>query len=601
MSVGKREPVPLLGRVQTWGIAKHGLVRDGTITLANASTEPHAQPLPAPGIAEWTSGDVLYVKRPGWTGPQIDPAEQAALIAAGLDFRNYALISGGQRSIGNTGSPSLDGGWLQFDGSGACWRWRLTSVTGTATAAVMSFQRRRFGLFDGQAYDPATYSTPAFSLRQDDLPLVWVRQNDPVLGWTNLAVPQDQVVTPYLVSATRDGTKTLWALLVDHYPSGHDTGLGSTMIERPLGFIEVTVSGTSVTAQTIRSRAECVGAFTHPTMAIGNTLWVGVYETATETYPGVCESGRTIVHVERVGHFDVSTTYNAETMFISYELLEGFSATGGLAGQIVAMWYDAVDQLHEITLDIDHTHTVTHTPASSSVTGEIDIITDCATENGFIRTGSITWARTDDYAVAESCTWTLRDNGAARLSQTVTRTGAASVSFSFVRNADESNSGLPGLTWSHSNSLSLNGNVVETRSYGPGTAGDPPPGSAVSMRAVLGAAVKGAWTSHVDDRTVLYSLPTDCILHANRVWLDLARYSAQSIGFRIQRAATGDTQHTLGDVLTPGGVITHSASIDPGTVKRVVVSGSYEPVQQAFASSVSVDDPGVTHERVCWV
>lgn len=593
MSVGKREPVPLLGRVQTWGIAKHGLVRDGTITLANASTEPHAQPLPAPGIAEWTSGDVLYVKRPGWTGPQIDPAEQAALIAAGLDFRDYALISGGQRSIGNTGSPSLDGGWLQFDGSGTCWRWRLTSVTGTATAAVMSFQRRRFGLFDGQAYDPATYSTPAFSLRQDDLPLLRAIAAD----GSTIDVPTDTLVTPYLVSTTPDGIKSLWMLMVEHNkPSG------TTFVDRPMGFVEVTISGTSVSAQAIRSRAECVGAFSAPTMDIGVTLYVKMGRTTTETFEGVCGSGRDIIRfVEEAAGISADTDSNGGNY--AYQIVQGFDTAGGVVGQIIAMWYDAAGVLHEITLDIDHTHTVSHSVPSSSYSGQIERVTDCATSNGWIETGSVSWSRTDSYVSTETCTWRIRDNGVERLSKTVTRTGSATIDFAYTAFADGSNTGLPGHTWSHTNSVYVDGVLLEQRNYGPSNVADGSnPINADAIRSAMGAVVDGGWRNHVDTRTVLYNTPTRVQLWAQAASIDLARYSAQVVGMRDARSNSGGlNSHEFGNVLTPAGVIPHSESVSLAPGERVRVTGSYEPVQHAFASSVSVDDPGVTHERVCWV
>lgn len=74
------------GKLGIFGQPYHGLWKGGFITLPNGATK--ACPAPA-------NGGVVLIRQPGQAEVVRSPAEQAADAAAGWEWRNYALISGG--------------------------------------------------------------------------------------------------------------------------------------------------------------------------------------------------------------------------------------------------------------------------------------------------------------------------------------------------------------------------------------------------------------------------------------------------------------------------------------------------------------------------
>lgn len=591
MSVGKREPVPLLGKVVVWGLPKHGLVRDGVITLANTNTEAYVQPLASAEVGDWSGADTLLVLRPGWSAPTLDPAEQAAHIAAGRDFRGYALISGAWRDLAE---QSLDlGSWLAFAPDGSCWWWNLTGVSGAEPAFVMAFQRRRFGLFDGETYAFDPRATPAFSLGQSGAPDLEVRDAD---GTTRL-LPQTGIATPYCVSIAQGGAKSLWMLMTDHYSPWHTSGIGSTIRERPIAFIEATITGSGIAAATIRTRAQCMGARTN-TITGGGALRISATVSTSEQAIGTCEDLSTIYETTYTAGLALDD-YDAPAS-ASYTVPLSFSEVGALSPQIVAMWYDAAGVLHEITLDIAISYVITHSGAGGA-SGQVVHTQQCGAPT--IKTGSLHRSRTDDYTVAESCTLTLRDNGALMLQKTVGRSTTASVDYQADSDADFN--ALPGNGWfvSVSTSLTLDGALVGSHTTSE-SGYDFLLFSGMLHPVTLALA---APADANDNKRQFSAIPMRAqIIGGAQVVVDLVRWSNNAIGFRVQRAAPGDpvnglSRHEFSDVITPAGVIPHSRVEDFAGPVRVRCSGSVEPMEGLFASSVSEDAAGVTHEPVCWV
>lgn len=136
----------------------HGLWKQGQITLPNGQQKTY--PMPSGNVTE-LFGNSRLVRVPGLAVPNRNPAEQAADLAAGREWRNYALLAGYEPVYAGTGisrtAPTFgptDGCWLYVDPMLNVWRIRcFANWTGGSTdAASGSIEVRRFGRFDGQAH-----------------------------------------------------------------------------------------------------------------------------------------------------------------------------------------------------------------------------------------------------------------------------------------------------------------------------------------------------------------------------------------------------------------------------------------------------------------
>lgn len=329
----KNQPGPA-GVVKMFGHPWHGLVEDGTLTLPNAATMPY----PAPTAAG--EADVLAFVVPGTPAVVRTPAQAAADAAAGRQWLDYALISGrttrrlyGQPIGGN-------GSWLYAAPDGSRWLATLAGVPGTHDltapwSTTVTFDR--FGAFG----TPPEQHVLAVTLAdwQQTLPV------DPAEPYfldgfwgevTNAKVEMEDVRrdgSAALLCVQMDMNAFAWAFITDKEP-----------IKRLLiGTIEMTLTGTpgvdAAAALTVRhSRAAMLGTLSwsetpdyvryyHAYIGDGSpgTTW---FWTADPEDPGVD------------GFSGAQAAVGSRTGAASH------------TGRVMAVGYDAIGQLREITLDI---------------------------------------------------------------------------------------------------------------------------------------------------------------------------------------------------------------------------------------------------------
>lgn len=139
--------LPDMAKIVMIGQPYHGLWKGGSITLPNAETKT----CPAPA-----NGSCILLRVPGQPAVTRSEAEQEADALAGLEWRNYGLISGGR--YGGIGKIHAEGGAayvVLIDAAKA--RWVLSFAKNFNSSGNFAFSLRRFGHIDGTS---ATWETP---------------------------------------------------------------------------------------------------------------------------------------------------------------------------------------------------------------------------------------------------------------------------------------------------------------------------------------------------------------------------------------------------------------------------------------------------------
>ena len=124
----------LLDRIKTWGLSFHGLWKGGSITLPNGATKT----CPAP-----VGGGVVLLMVPDQPAVTRSAGELADDEAAGREWRNYGLISGGRYGsldplYGAPGTAAV----LLIDAAKVPW---LMHITWASAQTYMTVKLRRFG------------------------------------------------------------------------------------------------------------------------------------------------------------------------------------------------------------------------------------------------------------------------------------------------------------------------------------------------------------------------------------------------------------------------------------------------------------------------
>jgi hypothetical protein len=244
----------------------HGPVQDGVLTLPNEETLPHTQPWGVTALPH-LSGRAWKVQGPGAHIPQRTPEEQAADEARGMQWFDGALISGNAGHFyGKSLYHSGTNGWfIYLAPDGSLWRAGLHGSTGggpydssTARQYRVDFVRMngRFRYGDPDpAEDPITVlSAPFSNWGQDTGPEI-----PDVTSWYEL------VEDVFL-----NGSKVILSLSPGSWitfpepPATIKNHQYSQLWNRPIGFIQVTISGTpgvdaAVTVELLRNRAQTVG------------------------------------------------------------------------------------------------------------------------------------------------------------------------------------------------------------------------------------------------------------------------------------------------------------------------------------------------------
>ena len=586
MSIDKRMPV--FGNVNAWGISRHGLVKEARMTLGNGAQIDWQQPSNN-GPNVWSAANTFLVRRPGWTGPALPPDQAASLFAEGHEFRNYAILSGGTCDLG--GRSLGINSWLWFDAGGACWRYQLTGMAGTNAARSFTFSRRRFGLLD-VSVAPSTVTTAPIDLGQSGAPTIY--QLPPGGGFLREAISAEVAMETRLVSTTPDGARSLWMCYIRPRVDGR---LGApwtkpsdlTLLDdRPLAFVEVSVNpdGT-LSAETIRGRTACLGAHAS-TSDMGPDRRVDFRLALLSSVPGGCGGSDT----RRRQTYGFRRVYDPPGGYDYTEWGNGTEAQA-LTGAIIAMWYDTVGGLHEITLDISRTFSRAMTPhADESATAELVPVCD-NTYSHFAP--SITGSAGYDWTLSETLAVVLRDNGAeipgVGIDLSVSGEGACTIE-AMAPERDVPPSGSPGFEYGESASgtvtVTLNGDTISHTPF-PGWFLNP---SSMPLPELADQYFLFPW---------YFNQPQQAFtpITFGGVWVDVVRWSNHAIGARLDFLGLSP-RHRFGNIATPSGPVAHAESVALPHLARLVCSGSWHPVTHQFASSVSQYGESIMHYPVCW-
>lgn len=147
-------PHPLARRV-IFGNPYHGPVQGGMLTLPTEATRSYPQP---DGTWPDQAGATHLLRRPGYPAVSRTEEQELADAAAGYQWRNQAMLSGGRQQLYG---ENLDG-WIYIDPAGERWWIRIdTDLAATAFAFISSlaldFTVQRFGEF-GMGADGFTVS-----------------------------------------------------------------------------------------------------------------------------------------------------------------------------------------------------------------------------------------------------------------------------------------------------------------------------------------------------------------------------------------------------------------------------------------------------------
>ncbi len=241
MSLDKGAPTPHpLGRIGIFGNPFHGTVQGGTLTLPNSTTRTYPQPNDA-----WPdqAGATHRVKRPGIAAVSRTTEQLEADVAAGRQWRNEAMLSGGKQQLYGV---DLEG-WVYFDPDGV--RWLVTIDADLANNAfnfseslAFDLKLTRFGEF-GPAATPVNYS---LSLTD------WGQQGYPALQGFRLEDGSFETVTAahLLVEAIQpNGSKAALCIHRRRLIGEHATDTTADVaVRHPLGWVEIAISGPGASA-----------------------------------------------------------------------------------------------------------------------------------------------------------------------------------------------------------------------------------------------------------------------------------------------------------------------------------------------------------------
>lgn len=353
-----------LARVGIWGHPWHGLVQGGVLPLPNATTIGYPQP-----DTTWpdTAGSTHRLHIPGIAPVVRSPAELAADAAAGLQWRNEAMLSGGRMQLY---SQPMDG-WIYVDPAGVRWRvvvagldneWSFAAPLATTVAL------HRFG----DLGVPAESHAYPVSLNN------WGQAGPPV--YIPITDTQPLADARLLVDALKlDGS----AALVMVHLRRTQSGLWSDVTVRwPLGWLELTISGpgaaATVNLAVKRDRATTLAITRAVRNAPSGDLWWAGYikwVTSVNTSGGFsyttdwqpwCGLAADLPPIVDPFHTQPAVGDAIEIQGALAETEE--SALSYSVQRPMALWYDAAGAVREVAVHITWNGSASFPPPQSVTT-----------------------------------------------------------------------------------------------------------------------------------------------------------------------------------------------------------------------------------------
>lgn len=437
-------PEPLLPvypeALVVWGNPYHGLVEGQVLTLSNGVTRS----VTTATAQSSRPGDVIAWQQPvpQPLQPQ-SPEDAAADAAAGMEWRDYALIYGcAIRCVNGTPLASSDT-WIYAAPDRS--RWAISLAGGTIDLSIpwsATLTARRFGAFG----TPPEIITRSMTLSD------WQQAIPGKIGGDYSIAHLGDVITS--VSFTLEDASLSGARAVFMIGRAYSA---DPIARRSLGFVEAVMTGTpgidwEASLIVARSRAQTLGVATYSDDEAITTQYVT--PTFVRTYlndgnPPACDAQ--IIVEDFPSSNAGGGTYSAE--------VGTRTQTQTITDRLVALTYDG-EALTETTLSASNT--ATHDAAAPAFTGEGSRVAtlgnsgeqnpdgSCRVTSGYTESSNtMVWRYTQDTVSTSACSLTL-----ARGSVSVTMTASESMStsetigFSWANSRPTVNSSLAAMTFS---------------------------------------------------------------------------------------------------------------------------------------------------------
>lgn len=284
-------------KINVWGNAFHGLCTNGMLALANGDQMAYPQP---------ESGSCSVIKFDGQPEVVLPVDLQNELTSRGMEFRNYALMSGNQ--IAGVGMPYS---FIHRDDTGKRWGVDISDLSIQNNELSGNLALTHFGHF------VETSPAPVLESQLISVQLSDCGQSSPVLTGNN---ESDILTSLRLVFASAHPSGNECVLTIegkfDRTPASYN---GWT----PLGFILLEISGgekLACNASIYINRANTIGVYSEE---IGDNIQDDIwnYDTPNQewTQQAIPPDDVGLVAIFKVGMFDLSYSLINRVINITYD------------------------------------------------------------------------------------------------------------------------------------------------------------------------------------------------------------------------------------------------------------------------------------------
>lgn len=234
--------------LKAFGLAMHGLVIDGQLTLPNSSIVNYSQP---------SDGHCALLKLfNAVTPPTLNTANTAAMTNAGLEFRDYSFISGN-----GVAGKAMDGQFIHQSADGKRWAVNVDGITvkSSGTLAGGSITLTEFGNIYPQYYN---LQPNTITLNVADID---IQQSAPVVSWliqSGIYVGESVTLEAYeavFLAASPDGSEAILSLS----GGGINDGNGSKYDCGDIGFLSLKIDNLVATLSVYKNRVDTLGSYIH--------------------------------------------------------------------------------------------------------------------------------------------------------------------------------------------------------------------------------------------------------------------------------------------------------------------------------------------------
>jgi len=306
--------------VDFWGNAFHGLCTNGVLMLSNSDQMAYPQPY---------NGNCSVIKFDGQPAVVLPVDLQNELTAQGMEFRNYALISGYQIA-----GVSVPYSFIHRDDLGKRWGVDISglSISGNSLSGDMVFTR--FGRFVGEgAFPPAEVQTVPVTLLDCGQSSPVLTGNDEFDVLTNLRVA--------FSSAHPSGNECV--LVIE---GRHGQLPASSYGWAPLGFILLEISGGATLACNASvhiNRASTIGVYSEVTTDnIQDDQWY--YDSPNQTWVSIAPA-----NPDDIG---LAATFKTGAFDLTYSLIN----------RVINVTYDSIGNKINTNLTFSYTENSTTLP-----------------------------------------------------------------------------------------------------------------------------------------------------------------------------------------------------------------------------------------------